>query len=103
MSKALKGQIKGTLILRHKGHFFKVIKVRHKGGNLWAFECKDLDSKQDVFFNFEILGMFKALDSAASVMRDPKDIMLIDLDNKGKWGILTKDQLEKALKRQPKL
>ena len=44
-----------------------------------------------------MLGMLKALDSAASVMRDPKDILLMDLDNQGKWAILTGDQLDKVL------
>ena len=99
LSKSLKIQIKGTFILRRKGRFYKVIKTRHTEGNWWTFECKDIDSKQDVSFNFEMLGMWKALDSAASVMRDPKDILLLDLDNQGKWAILTKEQLDKALKR----
>ena len=67
------------------------------------FECKDLDSKQDVFFKFEMLGMFEALDSATSVMRDPKDILFMDLDNKGKWAILTKNQINKVLKGPMKL
>ena len=98
LSKPLKIRIKGTFILRRKGRFYKVIKTRHTGGNWWTFECKDIGSKQDVVFDFEMLGMLKALDSAASVMRDPKDILLLDLDNQGKWAILTKDQLDKALK-----
>lgn len=76
-----------------------MIKTRHTEGNWWTFECKDIDSRQDVLFDFEMLGMLKALDSAASIMRDPKDILLLDLDNQGKWAILTKDQLDKALKR----
>ena len=98
-SKPLKSLIKGTFILRRNGRFYKVIKTRHTGGNWWTFECKDVDSKRDVIFNFEMLGMLKVLDSAASVMRDPKDILLLDLDNQGKWAILTKDQLEEFLKQ----
>jgi hypothetical protein len=31
-----------------------------------------------------MLGMLETLDSAASVMKNPKDILLIDLDNQGK-------------------
>lgn len=97
-SKPLKSQIKGTFILRRNGRFYKVIKTRHTGGNWWTFECKDIDSKQNVVFNFEMLGMLKTLDSAASVMKDPKDILLMDLDNQGRWSILTKDQIDKILR-----
>ena len=45
-----------------------------------------------------MLGILEALDSAASEMKDPKDILLIDLDNQGKWKIMTKDQIDKAMK-----
>jgi hypothetical protein len=38
-----------------------------------------------------MLGMLKALDSAAFVMNDSKDILLIDMDNPGKWVMITKD------------
>jgi cellulose biosynthesis protein BcsQ len=41
-----------------------------------------------------MLGMLEALDSAAKVMKDPKDILLIDLDNQGKWKLMTKDQID---------
>ena len=98
LSKPLKIQIKGTFILRRKGRFYKVIKTRHTEGNWWTFECKDIDSKQDVLFNFEMLGLLKALNSAAFVMKNPKDILFMDF-NQGKWAILTKEQLDKALKR----
>ena len=82
-------RIKGTLILRHRGCFFKVITTRHTGGNWWTFECKDIESKQNQVFKYQMLGMLEALDSAASMMKDPKDILLIDLDNQGKWKIMT--------------
>jgi len=49
-------------------------------------------------FKYQMLGMLEALDSAASVMKDPKDILLIDLDNQGKWKIMTRDQINKALR-----
>jgi len=94
----VKSQIKGTFILRRRGRFFKVIKTRRTGGNWWTFECKDIQSKQSRVFKYEMLGMLEALDSAASVMKDPKDILLIDLDNQGKWKTMTKAQIDKALK-----
>ncbi len=97
-SKPLKSQIKGTFILRRNRRFYKVTKTRHTRGNWWTFECKDIDSKQNVVLNFEMLGMLKALDSAASVMKDPKDILFIDLDNQGKWSILTKNQINNILR-----
>jgi len=97
-TKTLKTQIKGTFILRRKGRFYKVMKTRRTGGNWWTFECKDIDSKQYAIFNFEMLGMLETLDSAASAMKDPKDILLMDLDNQGRWSILTKDQIDKILR-----
>jgi len=62
------------------------------------FECKDLETKLNRVFKYEMLGMLEALDSAVSVTKDPKDILLIDLDNQGKWKIMTKDQIDRALK-----
>jgi len=94
----MKKEIKGTLILRRNGRFFKVIRTRRTGGNWWTFECKDIESRQNRVFKYEMLGMLEALDSATSVMKDPKDILLIDLDNQGQWKIITKDQIDKALK-----
>jgi len=81
-----------------RGYLFKVITTRHTGGNWWTFECKDIESKQNRVFKYEMLGMLEALDSAASLMKDPKDILLIDLDKQGKWKIVTKDQIAKAMK-----
>ena len=75
-----------------------MITTRHTGGNWWTFECKDLEKKLNRVFKYEMLGMLEALDSAAFVMKDPKDILLSDLDNQGKWGIMARDQLDKALK-----
>jgi len=94
----VKSRIKGTFILRRRGRFFKVTTTRHSGGSWWTFECKDIESKQNRVFKYEMLGMLEALDSAASVMKDPKDILLIDLDNQGKWKIMTRDQIDKAMK-----
>jgi hypothetical protein len=39
------------------------------------------------------------MDAAASVMRDPKDVLLVDLDDHGKMKIMTKDQIDKATQR----
>ena len=76
----------------------KVIATRRTGGNWWTFECTNIESKQNQVFKYEMLGMLGALDSAASVMKDPKDILLIDLDNQGKWKIIKENQIEKTLK-----
>jgi len=98
VKKGLEFRIKGTLILRRRGRFFKVITTRRTGGNWWTFECKDIETKQNRVFKYEMLGMLEAMEAAASVMKDPKDILLLDLDNQGKWKIMTKDQIDKALK-----
>jgi hypothetical protein len=45
------------------------------------------------------LGVLEAMDAAYSIMKDPRDIMLIDLDNQGKWKIIPKDQLAKLAKK----
>jgi hypothetical protein len=75
-----------------------MIRTRNTGGNWWAFECKSIESKQNRVFKYEMLGTCEALDSAASVMKDPKDILLIDLDNQGKLKTMTKEQIEKLEK-----
>ena len=98
--KSLKSRTKGTFILRRKGHFYKVIKTKQTRANWWTFECKDIESKQAVSFDFEMLGMLEVLDSAVSVMKDSRDILFMDLDNQGKWGILPKNQISNIL-REP--
>jgi cellulose biosynthesis protein BcsQ len=42
-----------------------------------------------------MLGLLEAFEAAASVMRDPKDVLLVDLDNQGKWKILSKDEVDR--------
>jgi len=96
----MKAHIKGTFILRRKGRFYKVITARRSGGNWWTFECKDLETKQSHIFNYEMLGMLEAMDAAAKVTKDPKDILLMDLDNRGKWKIIPKDDVDKLVKGQ---
>ena len=75
-----------------------MITTRHTGDNWWTFECKDIESKQNHVFKYQMLDMLEAMDAAASKLKDPKDILLIDLDNQGKWKIMTKDQIDKAMK-----
>jgi hypothetical protein len=76
-----------------------VFTTRHLGDNWWMFECKDIESKQNQVFKYKMLGMLEAMDAAARVTKDPEDILLMDLDNKGLWKIIEKDQIDKMLKR----
>jgi hypothetical protein len=39
------------------------------------------------------------MDAAARVMRDPKDVLLVDLDDQGKWKILSKDEVDRISRR----
>jgi hypothetical protein len=93
----LETRVKGTMILKREGRFFKVVTVRGTG-HRYVFECVDIDSKQRQVFTYEMLRLLEAFDAAASMMRDPKDILLVDLDDQGKWKIMTKDQIDKATK-----
>ncbi len=92
---------KGTLIIRRRGLFYRVLRTRHLRHNWWTFRCKDIDTKKDAFFDYQVLGMWEVLDKA-STMKDPKDILLIDLDQQGKWAIRTRQELEQYLKRVEK-
>ena len=65
------------------------------------FKCKDIDKKKDVTFNFQILRMWEVLDKA-STMKDPRDILIIDLDQQGKWMIWTQDKLKQRLRHEKK-
>ena len=88
-------QVKGTFILKDKGRWFKVITVRPVGDNRYVFDCRELVSKKSEVLTFRMLGLLDAMDAAARVMTDPKDILLVDLDNQGKWKILTKNEVDK--------
>ena len=92
-------QVKGTFILKDKGRFFKVITVRPVGNNRYVFDCRELVSKKSEVLTFRMLGLLEALDAATRVMRDPKDILLVDLDDQSKWKIIIKGQIDKATKR----
>jgi hypothetical protein len=52
---------KGTLIIRRRGRFYKVLRTRHLGDNWWTFECKDLDTKKDASFDYQVYGMWEML------------------------------------------
>jgi hypothetical protein len=88
-------QTKGTFILKNKGRFFKVITVRSVGDNRYIFDCREIDSKKSEVLTFRMLGLLEAMDAGARVMRDPKDILLVDLDNQGRWKIVSKDEVER--------
>jgi len=88
----------GSFFLKDKGRFFKVITVRPVGDNTYVFDCRELVSKKSEVLTFRMLGLLEALDVAARVMKDPKDILLVDLDNQGKWKIMTEEQIDKTLK-----
>ena len=86
---------KGSFFLKDKGRFFKVITIRPVGDNRYVFDCRELDSKKSEVLTFRMLGLLEAMDAAARVMTDPKDILLMDLDNQGKWKILSKDEVDR--------
>jgi len=81
-------RVKGSFFLKDKGRFFKVITVRPVGDNRYVFGCRELDSEKSEVLTFRLLGLLDAMEAAASVMRDPKDVLLVDLDNQGKWKIV---------------
>ena len=40
-------------------------------------------------------GLLEAIDHAFKVMKSPKDVFFLDLDNKGEWKVVTEKQLER--------
>jgi len=56
-----------------------------------------------IIVNYSISSNYKSLINihvmSRVMMKDPEDILLIDLDNQGKYKIMTKDQIDKAMKR----
>ncbi len=89
----LESRTEGTMILRYSGRFYKVIKARSRGDNSYTFECKDIDTKQSKTLKLSLSGFLEAADQAFSIMKSPKDIFFLDLDNKGKWKVLSEDQI----------
>jgi hypothetical protein len=62
------------MILRFSGRFYKVLKIRSRGGNTYRFEAKDLDTKQEKMLQFNVSGLHDAADQAFKAMKSPKDI-----------------------------
>ena len=48
-----------------------------------------------VLYRFIVSGLLDAADQAFKVMKSPKDIFFLDLDNNGKWKVVNEDQLKK--------
>ena len=42
-----------------------------------------------------ISGFLEAADKAFKVMKGPKDIFFLDVDNNGEWKVVNEDQLRK--------
>jgi hypothetical protein len=82
------------MILRCNGRFYKVLKLRSKEDCSYTFECKDLDAKESREFQFRMSGLLEAAGQAFAVMKSPKDIFFLDLDNQGKWKVVNEDQLK---------
>jgi hypothetical protein len=98
-------QSKGTMILKTKGRYLKVITVTPVGGNQYVFDCKDLKSKQSEVLTVGLLGLHEAMAKAALFMKQPKDILLMSLDKEdnGLWKVIPKEQvgkLEKEFKNE---
>jgi len=59
-------------MLRRKGRLYKVFTARHTGDNWWIFECMDIELRVNRVFKYQMLGIIEALESATSVMKDPR-------------------------------
>jgi hypothetical protein len=92
----MEGQSKGTMILRYKGRFYKVLKTRARGNNNYTFECRDLDTKEDMILQFNLSGFLEATDRAFKAMKSPKDIFFLDLDRNGKWKVVNENKLRQS-------
>lgn len=77
------------------GRFYKVLTVRSRGDNSYTFECRDIDSKESRVLKYRLSGLLEVLDRAVSIMKSPRDIFLLDLDNDGQWKIVTEAQIGK--------
>jgi hypothetical protein len=93
-------QIKGTMILKTKGNYLKVITITPVGGNQHVFDCRGLESGRSEVLKVGLLGLHEALDKATPFMKDPKDILLMSLDKEdnGLWKVIPKEQIEKLEK-----
>lgn len=57
--------------------------------------CRKLDSKESRVFHYKMLGLLEAVDRAFSIMKSPKDIFFLDLDNNSKCNLVTEDQIRR--------
>ncbi len=89
----MESKTKGTMILHYKGQFLKIITARSSGGNDWTLQCRDLDNKQDQTLTLNLTGFLETLDQALPHMKNPEDILFIDLDNKGQWKVINENQI----------
>jgi hypothetical protein len=96
----VKVQMKGSMFLISKGRYLKVITVTAVGDNQYVFDCMELESRRREVLNVGLLGLHEALNKAAPFMKNPKDILLMSLDepNKGMWKVIPKEQVEKLEK-----
>jgi hypothetical protein len=94
-NKHVESRTKGTMILRCGGRFYKVLKIRSRRGSNYSFECIDLDTKEKKNRHFGVSGLLEAADQAFKIMKSPKDKFFLDLDNNGKWKVVSYDQLKK--------
>ena len=92
----MESRTKGTMVLRFKGRFYKVIRSRSQVDNNYIFECKDLDTKEDKTLHFNLSGFLEAADQAFKVMKSSKDIFFLDLDRNGEWKVVNEDKLRQA-------
>lgn len=46
--------------------------------------------------NMKCWVFIEAMDHVAKVMKNPKDILPMDLDNEGKWRIVAKEQIDET-------
>ena len=90
----MESRTKGTMILHYQGQFFKVITARSSGGNDWTFTCRELDTKHDQTLTLNLSGFLETLDKALPHMKNPKDILFLDLDNKGQWKVVNEEQIK---------
>jgi hypothetical protein len=93
-------RVKGTLIVRRHRRFFKVIILKGLGNNRYLFECRELESKESCTFEYEMLGLIEAMDNAVRAMKNPEDILLIDLDDEGKWKIVMKYEIDEIMRKR---
>ena len=91
----VESRTKGTMILRSKGRFYKVLKLTSSGDNNYIFECKDLDTKESKVLQYRMSGLLEALDQAVGVLKNPKDVFFLDMDHEGTWKIVREDQINK--------